>query len=160
MVALEDVPKGKLVIEYRGEIISTATCLERMQTVYKEFKNHYFLNYANSDVIDGSVKGTFARYCNHSCDPNCHIEKWSVDGEYRIGIFASDDIPAETELTYDYRFDSFGPLQQCMCGAENCRGFIGANKKIIGNHIKLLTIHNCSQKTEKNGRPKRKAIFR
>jgi SET domain-containing protein len=46
----------------------------------------------------------------------------TVGGEYRIGLFALRDIAPETELTYDYRFESFGPLQKCLCGSENCRG--------------------------------------
>lgn len=71
-----DVDPGTLIIEYRGEIISSVTCTERMSTIYKANRNHYFLNYGSSEVIDGHVKGTVARYINHSCAPNCHIEKW------------------------------------------------------------------------------------
>ena len=57
----------------------------------------------------------------------------SVDGEYRIGLFAMENIERGAELTYDYRFESFGSMQRCLCGAENCRGFIGVNKKTEGN---------------------------
>jgi hypothetical protein len=53
-----------------------------------------------------------------------------VNGEFRVGLFALRDIPAGTELTYDYRFEAFGPMQRCMCGSVNCRGFIGINKKV------------------------------
>ncbi|KAJ3323140.1 Histone-Lysine N-Methyltransferase ash1l [Boothiomyces sp. JEL0866] len=125
----EFIPKGKFIMEYRGEIISDATCHERMRTIYANASNHYFLNYGLGEVIDGYRKGTIARFANHSCDPNCHIEKWSYDGECRIGLFASKDIQPGSELTYDYKFESFGPLQKCMCQSENCRGFIGLNKK-------------------------------
>ena len=52
-----------------------------------------------------------------------------MDGEFRIGLFALKDIAPGTELTYDYRFESFGPLQKCLCNSKNCRGFIGLNKK-------------------------------
>ncbi|KAJ3260634.1 Histone-Lysine N-Methyltransferase ash1l [Boothiomyces macroporosus] len=125
----EFIPKNKFIMEYRGEIISDATCRERMRTIYANASNHYFLNYGFGEVIDGYRKGTIARFANHSCDPNCHIEKWSYDGECRIGLFASKDIEPGSELTYDYKFESFGPLQKCMCQSENCRGFIGLNKK-------------------------------
>ena len=47
-----------------------------MSTMYKELENYYFLEYAAGEVVDGCRKGTEARFINHSCDPNCHIEKW------------------------------------------------------------------------------------
>lgn len=31
-------------------------------------------------VIDAGMAGSDARFINHSCEPNCHIEKWSVNG--------------------------------------------------------------------------------
>ncbi|KAJ3176274.1 Histone-Lysine N-Methyltransferase ash1l [Irineochytrium annulatum] len=124
------IPGNSLVIEYRGEVISQATCINRMETVYADMKCYYFLNYALGEVIDACKKGTEARFVNHSCQPNCRIEKWSVNGEYAIGLFATADIEGGTELTYDYRFESFGPMQPCLCGAESCRGFIGKNKKV------------------------------
>lgn len=73
---LVDIKKGDLVIEYRGEIISHQLCEERMCTTYVNEKNFYFLEYCNGEVIDACTKGTEARFINHSCDPNCHIEKW------------------------------------------------------------------------------------
>ncbi len=103
--------------------------MQRMSTIYKANRNHYFLNYGKSEVIDGHVKGTIARYINHSCAPNCHIEKWSVDGEYQVGVFASRPIEPGEELTYDYNFESFATKQACKCGAPNCKGFIGTSRQ-------------------------------
>ena len=31
---------------------------------------------------------------NHSCDPNVETQKWDVNGDIRIGLFALTDIPA------------------------------------------------------------------
>ena len=31
---------------------------------------------------------------NHSCDPNVETQKWDVNGDIRIGLFAVTDIPA------------------------------------------------------------------
>jgi hypothetical protein len=126
--ATKFIPKDAFVMEYRGEIISEETSMKRMNTIYKFSKHHYFLNYGYNEVIDGHRKGTIARFANHSCDPNCRIEKWKVDGEYRFGIVACKNIYAGDELTYDYRFQSFGKMQKCSCGAQNCRGFIGAKR--------------------------------
>ena len=54
-----------------------------------------------------------------------------VGGEYCIGLFAEEDIPAGTELTYDYRFQPLmpGSMKECLCGSTKCRGFLGNNKK-------------------------------
>jgi SET domain-containing protein len=73
---LTDIKAGQLITEYRGEIISQRLCEERLRTVYKDTNNFYFLDYQNGEVIDAAAKGSDARFVNHSCDPNCHIEKW------------------------------------------------------------------------------------
>jgi len=31
---------------------------------------------------------------NHSCQPNCETQKWNVNGDIRVGLFAIDDITA------------------------------------------------------------------
>lgn len=56
--------------------MSRNTSFERMETTYKGFKNYYILDYHDGDVIDACLKGSDARYVNHSCAPNCRIEKW------------------------------------------------------------------------------------
>ena len=50
--------------------------------------------------------GGEARFINHSCAPNCLIEKWDVMGEWRIAIVADRDITAGEELSYDYNFQA------------------------------------------------------
>lgn len=36
---------------------------------------------------------------NHSCQPNCETQKWTVNGDTRVGLFAVCDIPVgEAEL--------------------------------------------------------------
>jgi SET domain-containing protein len=57
-------------------VISQETCLERMSTIYRDHTNFYFLECGNGRVIDAGMRGTEARFANHSCEPNCHIEKW------------------------------------------------------------------------------------
>jgi hypothetical protein len=38
---------------------------------------------------------------NHSCDPNCVTEKWLVNGDIRVGLFAKAAIPASNYLKHD-----------------------------------------------------------
>lgn len=55
------------------------------------------------------VQGGLGRFINHSCEPNCEVQKWVVqDGEITIGLFTLRDIPADTELTFDYNFERYG----------------------------------------------------
>lgn len=53
------------MIEYRGEIISQKLSLERMEGIYKNNKNFYFLEYEKGEVVDACQKGTNARFVNH-----------------------------------------------------------------------------------------------
>ena len=127
--ALEDIPKGALVQEYIGEVLTTAAFADRAK-LYGPNKPVYFFNINSEMVIDASAMGSMARFINHSCDPNCHTEKWSVGAETRIAIVSSDAIGKGTEVTYDYEFESFGVQQhKCMCGAANCSGFLGKRPK-------------------------------
>lgn len=54
-------------------------------------------------------------------------------GEYHLGVFASKNIEANTELCYDYNFSWFDDTesigQACFCGSENCRGYLGKKHK-------------------------------
>jgi SET domain-containing protein len=57
---------------------------------------------SNRRVIDAGDKGNIARFMNHSCNPNCETQKWTVNGDIRIGLFALKDVPAGTELVIFY----------------------------------------------------------
>lgn len=62
--------------------------------------------------------------------PNCETRKWNVLGEVRVGIFAKQEIPAGTELAYDYNFEWYGGAKvRCLCGATCCSGFLGAKSR-------------------------------
>lgn len=45
-------------------------------------------------IIDAGPKGNYSRFMNHSCQPNCETQKWTVNGDTRVGLFAVCDIPA------------------------------------------------------------------
>ena len=54
------------------------------------------------------LQGALGRFINHSCEPNCETQKGLVHGELAIGLFTTTDIPADTELTFDYNFERYG----------------------------------------------------
>ena len=43
-------------------------------------------------IIDAGPKGNLTRFMNNSCEPNCETQKWNVNGDLRIGLFATKNI--------------------------------------------------------------------
>lgn len=86
----------------------------------------------NGVFVDGKFKGSTSRYINHSCDPNCELQRWVVKGSPRIGIFAIRDIADGEALSYDYQFDTNeAEAFKCYCGTDKCRGTMAPKKKKI-----------------------------
>ena len=131
--ATEDIVCGDFVIEYIGEVLNTEMVRERLKGCQERNVSHYyFLTLEKNLIIDASVKSNNARFINHSCDPNCQTQKWKVNGETRIGIFAIKNISAGEELTFDYRLDSLGnDKKKCLCGSRNCSGYLGEKPKNV-----------------------------
>uniref|UniRef100_A0AAY4DJ39 Histone-lysine N-methyltransferase ASH1L-like n=1 Tax=Denticeps clupeoides TaxID=299321 RepID=A0AAY4DJ39_9TELE len=129
----EPLRSGQFIIEYLGEVVSEHEFRNRMMQQYFAHSGHYCLNLDSGMVIDSYRMGNEARFINHSCEPNCEMQKWSVNGVYRIGLFALKDMNSGTELTYDYNFHSFNTEEQqvCKCGSESCRGIIGGKSQRI-----------------------------
>ncbi|CAM6086683.1 unnamed protein product [Calypogeia fissa] len=124
--AAEIVRKGEFIIEYIGEVIDDALCEKRLWAMKGRGINNFYMCEIGKDfIIDATFKGNPSRFLNHSCQPNCKLEKWRVDGETRVGVFALRDIPVGEPLTYDYRYVEFGANVKCQCGAPNCRVAIG-----------------------------------
>ncbi|KAL6899608.1 hypothetical protein ACP4OV_006266 [Aristida adscensionis] len=107
-VALEPLEKGDFVIEYVGEVIDDATCEQRLWDIKQRGdRNFYMCEISKDFTIDATFKGNVSRFLNHSCEPNCKLEKWQVDGETRVGVFASRSIKIGEPLTYDYSVCAF-----------------------------------------------------
>ncbi|XP_042433925.1 histone-lysine N-methyltransferase ASHH1-like isoform X3 [Zingiber officinale] len=127
----ENIKAGQFVIEYCGEVISWKEAKQRSQAYESAGLKDAYIIYLNADEsIDATHKGSLARFINHSCQPNCETRKWNVLGEVRVGIFAMQDIPAGTELAYDYNFEWYGgAIVRCLCGASCCSEFLGAKSR-------------------------------
>ncbi|BGP09090.1 Histone-lysine N-methyltransferase ASH1L [Rhodotorula toruloides] len=106
------IKQGDFVIEYRGEIISRDESYRRVLTTYADKTSYYFMDYDGHEVVDAGQRGNAARFINHSCGPNLEVVRWRLAGveEYQMGLFALHDIPAGTELTYDYGWQDFAAL--------------------------------------------------
>lgn len=96
--------KGDFVSEYVGEVITQEEA-ERRGRIYDKHQRSYLFNLSTDCVVDAARKGNKARYINHSSKPNCCPRLVVVNGFMRIGIFAIEDIEAQSELFFDYRYD-------------------------------------------------------
>lgn len=144
---LEDVPRNAIIIEYLGDVITPEECEERMAR-YEMKDNFYFASLGDGLLLDAKPAGSRARFANHSCDPTCQLQKWTVLGEPRICIVSKRALTAGTEVTYNYQYFNDGmenghssgsgkrrkvnfKRQPCHCGAKNCAGTIGGKATAV-----------------------------
>ncbi|KAL8989221.1 MAG: hypothetical protein Q9169_008405, partial [Polycauliona sp. 2 TL-2023] len=95
-------------------------------------------------VCDGMYVGSPTRFMNHSCDPNCRLFTVSYNHAdtnlYDLAFFTLEEIPAGTELTFDYKDEDDRTIitdeqarqvqknkgympQKCLCGTAECRRY-------------------------------------
>ncbi|KIV85653.1 hypothetical protein PV11_01322 [Exophiala sideris] len=122
-----DLRPNDFIFEYIGETIPEATFRKRMVQYDDEgIKHFYFMSLSKGEFIDATKKGNLGRFCNHSCNPNCYVDKWVIGDKLRMGIFAERYVKAGEELVFNYNVDRYGANPQpCYCGESNCTGFIG-----------------------------------
>ena len=65
----------------------------------------YFFDLAKDAFVESEKEGNKIRYVNYRDDQNVYALHCAVDGEPRIGIYASEDIPPQSELFIDYGSD-------------------------------------------------------
>ncbi|KAF2145929.1 uncharacterized protein K452DRAFT_242332 [Aplosporella prunicola CBS 121167] len=122
-----DLYPNDFIFEYIGEVINEGAFRRRMIQYDEEgIKHFYFMSLSKGEFVDATKKGNLGRFCNHSCNPNCYVDKWVVGEKLRMGIFAERNIKAGEELVFNYNVDRYGAdPQPCYCGEPNCTGYIG-----------------------------------
>lgn len=160
--AKQSIKKGIYILEYVGEVVTEREFKDRMATLYTRDTHHYCLNLDGGLVIDGHRMGSDGRFVNHSCSPNCEMQKWSVNGLFRMALFAMRDIDPDEELTYDYNFSLFNPAegQPCRCETPQCRGVIGGKSQRVKAILETETGNRTTKNINNNnkgrtGRPKK-----
>ncbi|CAL1533797.1 unnamed protein product [Lymnaea stagnalis] len=128
---LEDIKKGQFVQEYVGDVIDEEECKRRIEQAHEDnITNFYMLTMDKNRVIDAGPKGNYSRFMNHSCCPNLETQKWTVNGDIRVGLFALCNILKGSELTFNYNLECLGNEKKaCACGSDNCSGFLGVRPK-------------------------------
>ena len=128
LFAVSDIKKDTQVIEYIGDKVSKKEGDKRADKQIKKaqkYKNNgmvYVFELNKKYDIDGGVLRNYARFINHSCDPNCEVEIT----DNRIWISSIKRIKKGTELTYNYGypFDSDFEEHICKCDTKKCVGYI------------------------------------
>ncbi|KAL6647522.1 hypothetical protein ACP70R_014959 [Stipagrostis hirtigluma subsp. patula] len=114
-IARETIEKDDFVIEFVGEVIDDATCEARLEDMrQRRDQNFYMCKVGKDFVIDATFRGNACRFFNHSCEPNCRLETWQVNGMTRLGIFASQAIKVGMPLTYNYSIPYFFRSRESM----------------------------------------------
>lgn len=145
-----DLLKGQFIDTYLGEVITDAEADRREAQSIPGSPSYLFgldkfvgdsgLQISDTYVVDGAHMGGITRFINHSCEPNVQMHTVSYNKHdlllYDLAFFACEDIPANAELTFDYKDqddpernedDEFHGSQHksrvpCLCGSVQCRG--------------------------------------
>jgi SET domain-containing protein len=109
LFATSPIPRGTVVAEYWGEVISEEEADRRGGKYLFELEKHL--------AIDGKTRKNIARYINHSCSPNC--EPQEKEKQRRLFIVAKRQIKPGEEFCYSYGKDYWEELIKplgCRCG--------------------------------------------
>ena len=127
--ALKTIPFRTKIIQYKGELISKEEGTRREETSIELSQKApskgviYIMEIDEENDIDGDIEDNYAKYINHSCDPNCTFEIEKKE----IWIYSKKEITNDQEITCDYGFDfdPKNPLRHpCKCKSKNCPGYI------------------------------------
>ena len=152
----KDLREGQFIDTYRGEIITNEEADRREEQAAKGKASYLYsldkhvhqngLKQEDCYVIDGEFMGGPTRFINHSCEPNCRQYTVSYNKNdqriYELAFFAYVNIPAGTELTFDYldkdedveevggddvpstqgTYGDDKSVMRCQCGSKKCRG--------------------------------------
>ncbi|KAK1821177.1 hypothetical protein LTR12_004401 [Friedmanniomyces endolithicus] len=157
----EHLVKGEFIDTYIGEVLTNEETNRREELAGKDNKASYLYSldkFCGDDpnneltkdtcyVVDGQHMGGPTRFINHSCEPNCQQYTVSYNKHdlriYDLAFFAVQDIPPQTELTFDYMDQdeqelenvarkreakaadpAYRDKQRCDCGARKCRWYL------------------------------------
>ncbi|KAJ6627717.1 hypothetical protein B0H10DRAFT_1869485 [Mycena sp. CBHHK59/15] len=103
----EEANEDELIIEYVGELIYEPTTDSRELVAAHRGRNYLFqLN--DTVSVDGTYVGNNSRYINHdAANPNCKAHVRMVNGEHRIGIYATRHLALGDEVLFDYGGEFF-----------------------------------------------------
>lgn len=120
-----DIAPETRIMEYVGEKITKAESqrrgLEQMEKADVQTGSVYIFDLNKRYDLDGNVPHNYARYINHSCEPNCEAR----NERGKIYYYSIKPIAAGEELYIDYGYDMEHFLDHpCRCNTPSCIGYI------------------------------------
>ena len=128
LFALSNIKKGEQVIEYIGDKVTKREGDKRADKQIKKAEKNkkngmgYVFELNKKYDIDGGVARNYARFINHSCDPNCEVE--ITNNEIWISSIKRIKKGAELYYNYGYPFETDYEEHICKCGSKKCVGYI------------------------------------
>lgn len=108
------LPRGKVIGQYTGKVFQASQLTDSKKQVYI-----MKIDSSKGVFVDARDVGYYTRFMNHSCAPNCEVQKWQVCGLPCAGIFALRDIEPREELTFDYGVN-FRDAKAFVCKCPKC----------------------------------------
>ncbi|KAF1787931.1 SET domain [Phytophthora cactorum] len=81
-VALQEVTAATSRCKMAASFAVIFAALEEL----KSATNYYGMAVTNNEVIGARAIGGLARFANHSCQPNCVIERWDVNAQEKMSV--------------------------------------------------------------------------
>ena len=125
-------------MEYVGEVLDIPRFRKRAKKYSKDDAQHFYFMALSSELfIDASHKGSVSRFINHSCDPNAETQKWTVNGEIRVGFFAKKKISKVRSLESISIFlvRSFEKQQKLYCNGSRVYVWQSLSLNHFGNNV-------------------------
>lgn len=141
----KEVENGNLICQYAGEIITEDEAAQRYKFYQNNNEDNYIFcikeNFGGrilKTFIDPTNYGNIGRYINHSCDANCNLYIFRINSTMPIlGVFANQDLPLNTEITYDYGNETDGTeitaRKKCSCMSINCRRYLPCDNSLVSS---------------------------
>ena len=138
----ENCKEGDLIIKYVVKVVHKQN---------KNNRNVYYISLIHKQLwINSANMGELAMFINHSCDPNCELQKWEVGGLPRMCFFAIKNNKVGDELTFDYNWecDKHKKRQNVSVGQQNVEGLLknlnpktkkGTESKITIGSVMIMT---------------------
>jgi [histone H3]-lysine9 N-trimethyltransferase SUV39H len=144
----QPIKKGQFIDVYLGELLTTKS-IEDYENATSETSSSYVFSLdwfgPATYHIQGLHFGSPTRFINHSCNPNTRAFTVMMNHTdqklYKLAYFATKDIPAMKEITFDYcpelaheprwvptDYEEDQDVVRCFCGEKNCRGRIWAKQ--------------------------------
>lgn len=116
--------KDEPIVAYTGEIIDNDEA-NRREVKYGE--RIYMFRQNSRTILDATILGNFARYINHSCEPNCYATKVVCGTWTGVIVCANRIIVKGEELFYNYNLSKGIRPFDCKCGSKKCVKLLSSN---------------------------------